>query len=81
MVASVLFSKEIVVFYYKSQTNRASWSGGKRTSAEMSAITNSNLGHSGFNMVSVWFSGPSSPVPIGCGRIVGLSEKSGYLNY
>lgn len=71
----------VVVFYYNSQTNRTSWSVGKGTSAEMPAITNSNSGHSGFNMVSVWFSGPSSPVPIGCGRIVGLSEKSGYLDY
>ena len=52
--------------------NRVSWSGGKRTSAEVPAITSSSSGHSGFNMVSVWLPGPSSPVPAGRGGIVGL---------
>ena len=37
--------------------------------------------HSGFNMVSVWPPGPFSPVPVGRGEIVGLSERSGYLDY
>ena len=32
-------------------------------------------------MVSVWPLEPSSPVPAGRGGIVGLSEKSGYLDY
>ena len=32
-------------------------------------------------MVSVWPLEPSSPVPVGRGGIVGLSEKSGYLDY
>ena len=59
--------------------NRASWSGGKGTSAEVPAITSSNSGHSGFNMVSVWPPGPSSLVPVGRGEIVGLSERSGFL--
>ena len=34
--------------------NRASWSGGIGTSAEVPAITSSRPGHNGFNMVSVW---------------------------
>lgn len=58
-----------------------SWSGGKGTSAEVPAVTSSSSGHNGFNMVSVWPPGPSSPVPVGCGGIVGPSEKSGYLDY
>ena len=33
--------------------NRASWSGGIGTSAEVPAFTSSNLGHSGFNIPSV----------------------------
>ena len=61
--------------------NRASWSGGKRTSAEVSASTSSNPDHSRFNMVSVWPPGPFSPVPVGRSGIVGLSERSGYLDY
>ena len=32
--------------------NRASWYGGKGTSAEVSAITTSSPGHSGFNIPS-----------------------------
>ena len=47
----------------------------------MSAITSSSPGYSGFNMVSVWFSGPSSPVPVRHGGIVELSEKSGCFDY
>ena len=61
--------------------NRASWYGGKGTSAEVSAITSSSPGHSGFNMVFVWSPGPSSSVPVGRGGIVGLSERSEYLDY
>ena len=53
----------------------------KGTSAEVPAITSSSPGHSGFNMVSVWPTGPSSLVPVGRGGIVGLSERSGYLDY
>ncbi|CAN6873522.1 unnamed protein product [Brassica oleracea] len=34
-------------------SNRASWSGGKGTSAEVPAITTSSPGHSGFNIPSV----------------------------
>ena len=41
----------------------------------------SSPGHSGFNMVSVWLSGSFSPVLVGRGGIVGLSEKSRYLDY
>ena len=55
--------------------NRASWSGGKETSAEVPAITSSSPDHSGFNMVFVWFPGPFSPIPVGRGEIVGLSEE------
>ena len=59
-----------------------SWSGGKGTSAEVPAVTSSNSGHNGFNMVSVWPPEHSSPVPVGCGGIVGpISERSGYLDY
>ena len=32
-------------------------------------------------MVFVWSPGSSSSVPVGRGGIVGLSEKSGYLDY
>ena len=32
-------------------------------------------------MVSVWPPGLSSSVPVGRGGIVGLSERSGYLDY
>ncbi|WZZ45157.1 hypothetical protein YC2023_041416 [Brassica napus] len=60
--------------------NRASWSGGKGTSAEVPAITSSSFGHSGFNMVSVWPPGPSSPVPVRRGGIVGLSDSSNLCN-
>ena len=45
------------VSHYKKFThnsfNRASWSGGKGTSAEVPAITTSSPGHSGFNIPSV----------------------------
>ena len=61
--------------------NRTSWSAGKGILAEVFAITSSSSGHSRFNMVSVWPPGSSSPVPVGRGRIVGLSERSGYLDY
>ena len=37
----------------QSPLNRASWSGGKGTSVEVSAITTSSPGHSGFNISSV----------------------------
>ena len=62
--------------------------GGKGTSAEVPAITSSSPGHTGFNMVSsVWSPESFSPVPVerggivGCGGIVGVSERSGYLDY
>ncbi|WZY78972.1 hypothetical protein YC2023_025356 [Brassica napus] len=60
----------------RSKLNRTSWSGGKKTSAEVSAITSSSSGHSRFNMVFVWFSGLSLPVLVGCGGIVGVSERN-----
>ncbi|WZZ23672.1 hypothetical protein YC2023_007073 [Brassica napus] len=47
--------------------NRTSWSGGKGTSAEVSAITTSSPGHSGFNIPSAGALDPlredSSPPP------------------
>ncbi|CAN6815013.1 unnamed protein product [Brassica oleracea] len=39
--------------YQNYLLNRASWSGGKGTSAEVPAITTSSPGHSGFNIPSV----------------------------
>ena len=41
----------------------------------------SSPGHNRFNIVSIWPPGPSWPVPVGHGGIVGLSERSGYLDY
>ena len=61
--------------------NRASWSGGKGTSAEVPAIMSSSSDHSGFDMVFVWSPRPFSPVPVKCGGIVELIERSGYLDY
>ena len=58
-----------------------SMSGGKGTSAEVPAITSSNPGHNGFNMVSIWPPEPFSSVSVGRGGIVGLSERSEYLDY
>ena len=55
--------------------------GGKGTSAEVPAITSSNPGHNGFNMVSIWPPEPFSSVSVGRGGIVGLSERSEYLDY
>ena len=43
--------QQIVHLYYL-YNNRASWSGGKGTSAEVPAITTSSPGHSGFNIPS-----------------------------
>lgn len=61
--------------------SRTSWSGGKETSVEVPAITSSNPNHIRFNMVSVWPAGLFLPVPVEYGGIVGLSERSGYLDY
>ena len=64
--------------------NRASWSGGIGTSAEVPAITSSRPGHNGFNMVSVW---PPWPASFGWTRwdsrtkvrIPRLSKKKKYI--
>ncbi|KAL0674055.1 hypothetical protein Bca4012_002036 [Brassica carinata] len=47
-------------FLNKNLPNRASWSGGKGTSAEVPAITTSSPGYSGFNIPSVLNMLPSS---------------------
>ena len=56
--------------------NRASWSGGIGTSAEVSAITSSSPGHSGFNIPSV---GALDPLREIAGNVAGqipeLPEK------
>ena len=58
-----------------SADSRNSWSGGKRTSAEVSAITSSSSGHIGFNMVSVWPVESFLPVPVGYDDIVIGTER------